>query len=454
MIDARRADRLDAAASALSERTECRLDRRRRRRPAPPRRARRRGAASSGRLDLLVNNASTLGASPLPAARHDRPRRASRTIFEVNVVAPLALIAAAARPCSTRARGTIVNITSDAAVEAYEGWGGYGSSKAALEQLSAVLAAEQPDAPGAGRRSRRHAHRDAPGRVPRRGHLRPAAPRGGRARPPRADRRRSARAVAYRRRGGRCHDRRAGARPRWSLPLDPSLEAHEPPEVRGRGRDDVRLLVSRRRRPTSCTPRSPTCRARLRAGDLVVVNTSATMPGRDRRRRCPTASRSRIHFSTELPGGLLARRGAAAGRRHDRRRSIDDLTGVDVDARRRRPPARCSTASPARSGCGSRRRICAATVLDHLARFGGRSATGTCPARGRSRRTSSLRRRARAARRCRARRGRSRPSSSSTSCGAASRSRRSSCTPACRRSKATSCRTPSATACPRDRRAS
>jgi NAD(P)-dependent dehydrogenase (short-subunit alcohol dehydrogenase family) len=62
----------------------------------------------------------------------------------VNVVAPLGLIQEAL-PLITTAGGAIVNVTSDAAVEGYEGWGGYGSSKAALEQLSRVLAAEQPD---------------------------------------------------------------------------------------------------------------------------------------------------------------------------------------------------------------------------------------------------------------------------------------------------------------------
>jgi NAD(P)-dependent dehydrogenase (short-subunit alcohol dehydrogenase family) len=95
-----------------------------------------------GGIDLLVNNASTLGASPLP--RLDTlPLDTYRRTLEVNVVAPLALVQAALP--SLRARsGRIVNITSDAGVEGYETWGGYGSSKAALEQLSNVLAAEEP----------------------------------------------------------------------------------------------------------------------------------------------------------------------------------------------------------------------------------------------------------------------------------------------------------------------
>ncbi len=94
-----------------------------------------------GRVDLLVNNASTLGASPLPTL--DRfPTDTLEQVFRVNVIAPLAMIQALL-PDLTAAEGAIVNVTSDAAVEPYEGWGGYGSSKAALEQLTAVLAAEQ-----------------------------------------------------------------------------------------------------------------------------------------------------------------------------------------------------------------------------------------------------------------------------------------------------------------------
>ena len=92
-------------------------------------------------LDLLVNNASVLGPSPLPGL--DRyPLDDLERVFQVNVLAPLALsqsLLTNLKPVS----GTIVNVTSDAAVEAYEGWGGYGSSKAALDQLSAVLGVEQ-----------------------------------------------------------------------------------------------------------------------------------------------------------------------------------------------------------------------------------------------------------------------------------------------------------------------
>ncbi len=98
-------------------------------------------ARRTGRLDVLVNNASTLGTTPLPVLRayglHDL-----HEVLETNVVAPLALIQLAL-PLLSQTHGAVVNITSDAAVEAYEGWGAYGLSKAALEQLSNVLAVEE-----------------------------------------------------------------------------------------------------------------------------------------------------------------------------------------------------------------------------------------------------------------------------------------------------------------------
>jgi NAD(P)-dependent dehydrogenase (short-subunit alcohol dehydrogenase family) len=96
-----------------------------------------------GGIDLLVNNASTLGATPLPRLA-GYPLASLRDVLETNVVAPLALVQLAL-PLLRRAGGAIVNVTSDAAVEGYEGWGGYGASKAALDQLSNVLAAEEPD---------------------------------------------------------------------------------------------------------------------------------------------------------------------------------------------------------------------------------------------------------------------------------------------------------------------
>jgi len=95
-----------------------------------------------GRLDLLVNNASDLGPSPLPPLA-DVPLAAARRVLETNVLAPLALIQRFL-PLLRADGGIVLNVSSDAAVEAYAGWGAYGSSKAALDQLSAVLAAEEP----------------------------------------------------------------------------------------------------------------------------------------------------------------------------------------------------------------------------------------------------------------------------------------------------------------------
>jgi NAD(P)-dependent dehydrogenase (short-subunit alcohol dehydrogenase family) len=98
--------------------------------------------AAGQRIDLLVNNASVLGGSPQPPLA-DYPLGALERVYRVNVFAPLALFQLA-RPV-LRPAACVLNVTSDAAVEAYEGWGGYGSSKAALEQLSAILGAEHPD---------------------------------------------------------------------------------------------------------------------------------------------------------------------------------------------------------------------------------------------------------------------------------------------------------------------
>ncbi|MGH8934144.1 MAG: SDR family NAD(P)-dependent oxidoreductase [Egibacteraceae bacterium] len=99
-----------------------------------------------GGLDVLVHNASALGPAagprPLPAVA-DYPVEALERVFSVNVLAPLRLTQLALP--LIRPGGRILAITSDAAVEAYEGWGGYGASKAALEQLTAVLAEERKD---------------------------------------------------------------------------------------------------------------------------------------------------------------------------------------------------------------------------------------------------------------------------------------------------------------------
>ena len=97
--------------------------------------------AAGDRIDLVVNNASLLGPSPQPALA-DYPLETLRDVYEANVIGPLALLQLALPRMPDGA--AVLDITSDAGVEPYEGWGGYGSSKAALEQLTAILAAEHP----------------------------------------------------------------------------------------------------------------------------------------------------------------------------------------------------------------------------------------------------------------------------------------------------------------------
>jgi NAD(P)-dependent dehydrogenase (short-subunit alcohol dehydrogenase family) len=135
-VDARGADALAAATAGLEGVTAIAGD------VADPEHRRALVDAAGGRIDLVVNNASHLGPSPQPALA-SYPLKELRRVYEVNVVAPLAL-AQLALP-RLAAGAAIVNVTSDAAVEPYEGWGGYGSSKAALEQLTAILAAEHGD---------------------------------------------------------------------------------------------------------------------------------------------------------------------------------------------------------------------------------------------------------------------------------------------------------------------
>jgi NAD(P)-dependent dehydrogenase (short-subunit alcohol dehydrogenase family) len=141
VVDARRADRLESAVARLRTLTEVTgvvgdvTD--------PAHRAALAAATEEwGPVSLLVNNASTLGASPLPAVDDITPEVLRHT-FEVNVIAPIALVQSLEPTLAPGA--TVVNITSDAAVESYPGWGGYGASKAALERASGILAVERPD---------------------------------------------------------------------------------------------------------------------------------------------------------------------------------------------------------------------------------------------------------------------------------------------------------------------
>lgn len=138
VIDARHVGDLDAVARELGKRTEVAAvagD------VADPDHRRALVHAAGESVDLLVNNASVLGPSPQPELAQ-YPLDALARVYDVNVLAPLALIQLTLPRMPDGA--AIVNVTSDAAVEAYPGWGGYGSSKAALEQLSAILGAEQP----------------------------------------------------------------------------------------------------------------------------------------------------------------------------------------------------------------------------------------------------------------------------------------------------------------------
>ena len=121
--------------------------------------ASRRSRARARGLDALVNSASILGPSPQPVLL-DYPLETLEEVYRANTLAPLALIQALRHDLKPGSR--ILNVTSDAAVEPYEGWGGYGSSKAALEQLSNILAAENPDL-RVYRGPRRHADPDATG---------------------------------------------------------------------------------------------------------------------------------------------------------------------------------------------------------------------------------------------------------------------------------------------------
>ena len=253
--------------------------------------------AAGGPIDLLVNNAGGLGPSPLPAL-DSVPVDVLVDLFTTNVAAPLGLIQAALDHLAPGA--VIVNITSDASVEPYPGWGVYGTTKAALDHLGAVLAVEHPELrvltvdPGD---MRTHMHQEAfPGedisdrpvpeeRVPAIVALiegsEPVGPLPGR--------------------GGRAMTTATFTEPlRFDLP--PSLEATEPPELTLGRRDAVRLMVSRSVDEPVHAHAHELARF-LDPGDLVVINTSATVPA-----AVDAAARGGefviVHFSTELPTGL------------------------------------------------------------------------------------------------------------------------------------------------------
>ena len=263
--------------------------------------------ACGGALDALVNNASSLGPSPLPALA-ELPLDALADVLRVNAIAPLGLIQRALPLLAPRARGSSTS-RSDAAVEAYPGWGGYGAAKAALEQLSRVLAAEHPDLrvyafdPGD---MRTQMHQDAyPGedisdRPPPEESV-PALLR-------LLEERRAERAIPPR----SCVIE-AAARSRRA-----TLEAHAPPAAR----DAVRLLVAGL--PPGGRPPRALRRAAGRAapGDVLVVNTSATLPA---------ALPARREDGSVLRAALLhpaARRARPLGGRAAARRPAPCTTGA------------------------------------------------------------------------------------------------------------------------------
>jgi NAD(P)-dependent dehydrogenase (short-subunit alcohol dehydrogenase family) len=135
VVDARGADALEEATAGLERVVAIAGD------VADPGHRQDLVEAAGERIDLLVNNASLLGPSPQPALA-DYPLAELERVYEVNLFAPLALVQLVLPRLAPGA--AILDITSDAAVEPYEGWGGYGSSKAGLEQLTAILAAENP----------------------------------------------------------------------------------------------------------------------------------------------------------------------------------------------------------------------------------------------------------------------------------------------------------------------
>jgi NAD(P)-dependent dehydrogenase (short-subunit alcohol dehydrogenase family) len=102
-----------------------------------------------GRIDVLVNNASTVGPSPMPALER-YPLGELERVFRLNVIAPLHLAQRVLPGMRERSAGLVLNVSSDAGVNAYAGWGGYGASKAALEHVSRTLAAELPSSSASG----------------------------------------------------------------------------------------------------------------------------------------------------------------------------------------------------------------------------------------------------------------------------------------------------------------
>src|SRR5829696_2375416 len=206
-------------------------------------------------LDAVMNNAGILGPSPQPPLL-DYPLEMLVQVYLTNVVAQLGVIQAVKAELKPGAR--IVNVTSDTGMTAYSGWGGYGSSKAALEQLSAVLAVENPSL---------KVYWVDPGDM------------------------RAAPVLEY----------AAPVEKPWQTLTD-DLAASEPPEARGLTRDGVRLMVSRAGGDLITHSRFRHLPDYLQRGDLVVVNTSATINASLDAWREETGEWIKLHLSTPVPG--------------------------------------------------------------------------------------------------------------------------------------------------------
>ena len=277
--------------------------RRRRHRPGPPRRRWSPPPSGSDGIDLLVNNASTLGASPLPPLADTRPRRLPAPRSRSTSSRPLALVQAAL-PALGRRTATIVERHLRRRRRGLRGLGRLRRRpRPRSSSSSGCSPPSEPDVRVYWRRPRRHAHRDAPGRLPRRGHLRPAR------RPSDSvpgllaliDGDQPSGRYAARARGGERDDARR--RPLEPAPgaarLRPAPRARGPRAARGQRRPPRRRAPARvARAPTTPVHARFTDLARLpRPGDLVVVNTSATVPAAvdavTTGRRPPSSSTSR-----------------------------------------------------------------------------------------------------------------------------------------------------------------
>ena len=368
VADARGADELHAAVGSLDGVTA--LAGRRHGRPAPPGARRRRRAAARPAREQREHARREPAAAARSATRWTSWSASSRERRRAAGARPAG--AAAAR----RRAAAIVNVSSDAGVEAYEGWGGYGASKAALDQLSRVLAAERPDLARLRGRPRRHEHRHAPGGVSR-------------ARTSPTGRRRPSACPGCCGCSRRC--RRAGATPSTTLLAEVAVIVAVRAARRAGGRPAARgarpaprpgAAARRRGRLARCATRASTsCRR-----SCAPATCSSSTPRRRCRPRSPARRRARGRARASLDPARrrpLGRRAAPPARPgHEPLRSA--RAGEVVAARRTAARSSCSGRRPG-GGCGRRGSPCpAATCSRSSPATASRSATGTWAARGRS----------------------------------------------------------------------